>query len=364
MKRLVLFISAILLSTAIFAQNGGPIIKFENTKHNFGKFKEEAGPQKHKFEFVNEGDADLLISKVAASCGCTTSEYTKHPVKPGEKGFVELAYDPRNRPNKFKKTAAVYSNGKSKVTVLIIEGDVEPRVLTTEEIYRWPVGDNLRFKSNHLAFTNIIKGKKKIKVMEIINVSETEDVKIGFDRVPGHMSLKAKPEVLKAGQKGIIEGVYDSKLKDDWGYSNDLIRISLNDEVLTSQYLVVSANLTEDFASMTKEELERAPVVSFESTKFDFGTIAQREKAKIQFKFKNTGKSDLIIRKVRSTCGCTTVTPPNTVIKAGEESTIDAVFDAGVRKGKQHKVITVITNDPKKSQVNLILSGVVNVEGN
>jgi len=62
---------------------------------------------------------------------------------------------------------------------------------------------------------------------------------------------------------------------------------------------------------------------------------------------------------VRSSCGCTTVTPANTTIKPGESSKIKAVFDAGVRKGKQHKVITIITNDPKKSQISLVVSGTV-----
>lgn len=363
MKRIVFLVGAVLISSIIFAQNDGPLIKFNTTKHDFGKFKEEAGPQTHAFEFVNEGNSDLLITRVAASCGCTTPEWTKHPVKPGEKGYVKITYDPRNRPNKFKKSAAVYSNGKSNVSVLIVEGDVEPRVLTTEEIYRWPVGENLRFKSNHLAFTNVVKGEKKIRIMEVINVSD-KDVKLGFTRVPPHVTLKSKPEILKAGQKGIIEGVYDSKMKDDWGYVNDLIRLSVDEEVLSNLYLVISANLTEDFASMSKADLEKAPIASFASTKSDFGTINQREKANVQFKFKNIGKTDLIIRKIRTTCGCTTVTPPNTVIKPGEESMIDAVFDAGVRKGKQHKIITVITNDPKHSQVNLIISGEVNVAGN
>ncbi len=362
MKKILLITAFILGSALTFAQNDGPVIKFDNTSHDFGKFKEEAGPQTYEFVFVNEGTSDLLVSRVAASCGCTTPEWTKQPVKPGEKGYVKVTYDPRNRPNKFKKTAAVYTNGKPQVSVLIIEGDVEPRVLTTEEIFRWPVGDKLRFKSNHLAFTDVIKGEKKIRVMEIINVSG-EDVKLGFERVPAHLAMKAKPEVLKAGEKGIIEGVYNSELKDDWGYVNDLIRLKVNDEIVNGLYMVVSANLTEDFNSMSRAELENAPVASFESTKFDFGKINQREKANVKYNFKNTGKSDLILRKIRSTCGCTTVTPPSTVIKPGEESTIEAVFDAGVRKGKQHKVITVITNDPKHSQINLILTGEVNDPG-
>ena len=338
MRRIVFLLGAIVLSSLLNAQNPGAQISFGSNTHDFGKFREEAGPQAYDFEFTNTGTSDLLVTRVVASCGCTTPEWTKSPVRPGEKGYVKVTYDPRNRPNKFKKTATVYTNGNPQVTVLIIEGDVIPRVLTTEEIYRFPVGDVIRFKSNHLAFTDVPKGEKKIRVMEVINTSE-KSVKLGFDRVPEHLTLKAKPEVLKPGEKGVIEGTYDGSLKDDWGYVNDLVRIKLDEQVVDKVYFVVSANIVDDFSSWSKEQLENAPVADFETLKYDFGKIDQQQKVNITFKFKNTGKSDLVIRKVRSTCGCTTVTPPNTVIKAGESSIIEAVFDAGVRKGPQHKVV-------------------------
>lgn len=353
------FIFIILLTSLIAqAQPNGAGIKFGDTTHDFGRFKEEAGPQTYKFEFENTGTSDLLISRVTASCGCTSPKWTKHPVKPGERGFVEVTYDPRNRPNKFKKTVAVYTNTQPAVHVLVIEGDVIPREMTIDEIYRFDAGDGVRFKTNHLAFTDIEHGKKKIKVMEIINTSDKSMV-LGFERVPQHLDLKAKPATLGPGEKGIIEGIYDAGKINDWGYVNHLIRITRNGESVNNLYFVVSANLIEDFSSWSKEELENAPVFGIESTRFDFGEIKQREKADIEFAFKNTGESDLIIRKVRSSCGCTTVTPANTTIKPGESSMIKAVFDAGVRKGKQHKVITVITNDPKKSQVSLVVSGTV-----
>lgn len=358
MKRLVFIVSLVTVTAVAAAQtNGGAMIKFSDTSHDYGQFREEAGPQTYSFSFENSGSSDLLITRVVASCGCATPEWTKSPVRPGDKGFVKVTYDPRNRPGKFKKTVTVYSNTNPSVTVLVIEGDVTPRVLTVEEIYRFPVGD-IRLKSNHLAFTDVARGEKKIKVMEVINTSGTA-VKIGFDRVPAHLQLKARPETLQPGAKGIIEGTYDGAKKDDWGYVNDLVRLVLNDAVVNNIYMVVSANLTEDFASMSAEQIANAPIASFESTQFNFGTIKQHEKADVRFSFKNTGKSDLIIRKVRSSCGCTTVTPSNTVIKPGEKSFIDAVFDAGVRKGRQHKVINIITNDPKNSQVNLIVSGEV-----
>ena len=67
----------------------------------------------------------------------------------------------------------------------------------------------MRFESNHLAFTNVKKTEKKIRVMQIINTS-TEPVKVEFDGVPAHLTLKANPETLKPGQKGLVEGTYDA----------------------------------------------------------------------------------------------------------------------------------------------------------
>lgn len=358
MKSFVILLAIAISGISLSGQNGeGAKLGFAKTTHDFGQFREEAGPQTYSFEFVNEGSSDLVITRVVASCGCTTPEWTKSPVKPGEKGFVAATYDPRNRPNNFQKTITVYTNGNPAVSVLVIKGDVVPRELTIEEVYRWPVGE-IRFESNHLAFTDVVKGERKIKVMKVINPTD-KPVKIGFDRLPPHIGLKARPEVLKPGEDGIIEGTYDAGIKSDWGYVNDLVRIVINDSVINNVYMVLSANLTEDFKSMSKEELERAPAATFESMKFDFGSIKQQTKADVKFSFTNTGKSDLIIRKVTSSCGCTTVTPANTVIKPGQKSSIDAVFDAGVRSGKQHKVITVITNDPNNSQVNLVVSGEV-----
>ncbi|HKL67793.1 MAG TPA: DUF1573 domain-containing protein [Bacteroidales bacterium] len=356
MKRLYFIIIGLIISFTVFGQNGAGI-EFDTKKHNFGRFKEEAGPQTHKFTFSNTGSSPLIINRVVASCGCTTPEWTKHPIEPGAEGFVAVTYNPRNRPNRFKKAVTVHTNTQPAVHVLVIEGDVIPRELSVEEIYRFKAGD-VRFKSNHLAFTNIERGKKKIKVMEIINTSD-KAATVDFERVPSHIDIKTKPATLEPGEKGVIQSTYDASKKDDWGYSNDLLRVVVNGETLKNTYFVVSANLVEDFSSWSKEELENAPVFDLESTRYDFGEIKQREKADVEFKFRNSGKSDLIIRKVRSSCGCTSVTPSNTTIKPGESSTIKAVFSAGARKGKQHKVITVITNDPEKSQVSLVVSGTV-----
>jgi len=89
------------------------------------------------------------------------------------------------------------------------------------------------------------------------------------------------------------------------------------------------------------------PVISFEKDFHDFGKINSGEKITYAFKFKNTGKSVLIISNVSTSCGCTISSYPKQPVKPGEESTIDVSFDSTGKYGLQTKSITVYTNaDP------------------
>ncbi|WES97017.1 DUF1573 domain-containing protein [Chryseobacterium arthrosphaerae] len=46
-----------------------------------------------RFEFTNTSSKPIIIQNVAPSCGCTTADYTKTPIQPGKKGFVEASYN-------------------------------------------------------------------------------------------------------------------------------------------------------------------------------------------------------------------------------------------------------------------------------
>jgi hypothetical protein len=353
MKRLLLFFQVMAISAAVAAQ---PMMKISEQEHNFGTFKEEAGPQKFDFVVLNSGNAPLVIQNIVASCGCTTPEWTKQPIAAGEKGTITAIYDPRDRPGKFSKTLTVYTNSKPEVQVLVIKGEVVARERTIEELFTFAVGP-VRFESINLAFTNIKKTEKKIRVMQLINTSN-EPVKVEFDNLPPHLTMKTTPETLKPGQKGIVEGTYDATKNNNWGNVNDLVRIKINGVIQENVWYYVSANLVEDFSSLTREDLEKAPVFNIATTNVDLGKMAGATTGEVEFKFTNSGKSDLLIRNVKATCGCTAVQQglAGVPIKPGESSSIKAVFSSGSYKGKVTKTIYVYTNDPKKSEVVLMLT--------
>jgi hypothetical protein len=86
------------------------------------------------------------------------------------------------------------------------------------------------------------------------------------------------------------------------------------------------------------------PVISFEEDTHDFGKLTAGEKVTYAFKFKNTGKSVLIISNVSTSCGCTVSSYPKKPIQPGEGATLDVTFDSEGKQGFQSKTITVNTN--------------------
>ena len=89
---------------------------------------------------------------------------------------------------------------------------------------------------------------------------------------------------------------------------------------------------------------ENLPVIEFEEETHDFGKITQGEKVSYSFKFKNTGKSNLLISSAQASCGCTVPKPPTDPLPPGTSNKIDVTFDSNGKSGKFDKQITVLTN--------------------
>lgn len=356
MKRILHLIPVIILVfvfTQSVAQDKARIV-FENITHDFGTFKEKDGTQTTTFKFKNEGAAPLVLSNVRASCGCTTPKWTREPVAPGASGEIQVSYNPKNRPGTFNKSVMVNSNAENSMVSLRITGSVEQREKTLAELYPRKIGD-LRVKSNHISFAKLLQGQTETKEIELVNDTD-KPVKVGFKRVPDHLTVKVEPESIPAKGKGNLVVTYDSKEANTYGFVSHRIYLSLDGSDDYRSSIGVSATIEEDFTHLTPEQLANAPVAAFSENSFNFGEMNQGDKKDHVFNLTNEGKSDLIIRNVRSSCGCTAVAPSKKVIAPGETAPIKVTFDSRGKRGRQNKSITVITNDPKNSTSRLTIS--------
>lgn len=99
-------------------------IEFEETAYDFGTVKEGAIVD-HVFKFKNSGDAPVILSQVSASCGCTTPDYTKEPVLPGNEGEIKVSFNSQGQVGQQQKIVTISSNASNKVTTVQIKGTVE-----------------------------------------------------------------------------------------------------------------------------------------------------------------------------------------------------------------------------------------------
>jgi hypothetical protein len=320
-------------------------IAFEKLQHNFGTFKEELGVQTVSFNFKNDGSDPLILNNVQASCGCTTPEWTREPVAPGAKGVIKVSYDPRNRPGVFNKTIRVSSNAENADVILTILGEVTARTRTIEEDYPNEIGP-LRAKTNHIAFVQIKENQIKKDSTEIINNTD-QTLQLSFKTPPTHLSAVIKPGKLAPKQKGYIVVTFDATKIKAYGFVMNRIYLNIDGQDDYKNSLAVSTTLEEDFSGLSPEDLKNAPIVSYDTESFDFGDIKPGSRVEHTFNLKNIGKKDLIIRDVKSSCGCTAVSPSKNIVTSGESVPLKVSFDSTGKNGRQNKTITVITNDPK-----------------
>jgi hypothetical protein len=100
-----------------------------------------------------------------------------------------------------------------------------------------------------------------------------------------------------------------------------------------------------------------APVFEFVTEVIDYGTIQIDADGLRVFKFKNVGKSPLVIQRIQSSCGCTVPKKPEGPIMPGETGEIEVKYNTHTPGGFS-KAITVYSNASEPTKM-LRIKGIV-----
>lgn len=98
--------------------------KFDTEVLDYGTIEHNADGNR-EFKFTNVGKEPLIISNAVGSCGCTTPQWPKEPIKPGATGVIKVHYA-TDRIGAFEKTVTLTSNADVPSKVLKIKGVVNP----------------------------------------------------------------------------------------------------------------------------------------------------------------------------------------------------------------------------------------------
>ena len=353
MKKLlcfVMFFSAL----ALFAQ---PVIQFDKTTHDFGNVKEEGGKVTGKFEFTNTGNQELLLTSVKPGCGCTAADYTKTPVPPGGRGFINATYDPYNRPGGFNKNIKVTTNEPKFIDdanaapyQIYIKGNVEKKAPNKYETAGYKNGSgDIRIKDNNIKF-DILSTENKPFSISVMNFSETES-KFEPINFPDYITLEQNTTlVIKPNEEKEVTFRYNAAKRGEIGAFKDVLYIQTNDKTEPNLSLFIDAAIKEDFSKLTPKQLQDAPKASMDSLNLNFGKVDKNMTPSLQLKLYNKGKNQLIIRQLKSSNSVFSVVSDKNEINKDGFATLTVTFNSKNRRGAQNATIEIITNDPANSQ--------------
>jgi hypothetical protein len=125
------------------------------------------------------------------------------------------------------------------------------------------------------------------------------------------------------------------------GKQSKTIRIFSNDPenpelVLSFTGNVVSASQVSD----------GAPTIYFSETQHDFGKVNEGDKVNYTFNFANKGTSELTIKDIKTSCGCTAALLSQDNLAPGQEGTLKVELNTQNRSGKMSRTVTISSNDP------------------
>jgi len=126
------------------------------------------------------------------------------------------------------------------------------------------------------------------------------------------------------------------------GKQSKTIRIFSNDP--ENPELVLS--FTGNVVSATQVS-DGAPTIYFTETQHDFGKVNEGDKVNYTFNFANKGTSELAIKDIKTSCGCTAALLSQEKLAPGQEGTLKVELNTQNRSGKMSRTVTISSNDPK-----------------
>lgn len=346
-----------------FGQDGtgvpeSSVIAFDHKIYDFGDVLLSSGPLSCKFNFTNVSDKPFVIHQVVSSCGCTTPEWTREPVRPGGKGTISAVFSNDQGPYPFDKTLTVYVSGLDRPVVLRLKGEAHENRKEIEDLFEGRICQ-LATRKTITSIGYIDHGFTKSDQMQIANLSN-EALSVELYGADEGLSIDVIPNPIpKRGIAKITYTVDSSKDPDIWGRHIWNLRFKLNGKPCEIP-LRLTGIVKENFDSMTREELSNAPSPVVDRSYFEFGEVDSGTTVHAKYTIRNKGHQPLIIHKVDAQSPSAKVLADYpVVVKAGGKVELAVDLDLSRQeKGREIiEVLQVITNAPSKPIFNLFLTG-------
>ena len=353
MKKILSTLCMALVAVAMSAQ--APVITFDEMNHDFGVIYKEDGNATHVFTFTNEGMDAITVVDVRPGCGCTSRDWTKGVIEPGQKGTISAIYRAASQhPGHFNKSIAVtVESANSKETTkytLRFHGELKSKEAEPGATFPVHIGA-LGLKNNTLEFGAIRKGDTRADGLEFANISQEEHtVALFVNPADAYLIHEVSGETVKPNEMGKFSFSLNSNAAKVWGPQEIAVYVVLDGKkVLSDEFkLTIRFNMVQDFSQMSVEEKQNAPILEVPD-QIDLGKVAAGKTLKYAFPLKNTGVNPLEVLRVYSNSEELSFKAPK-AIKSGKKGALTVEVNAKkLKPGEYVRDLNIICNDYQHS---------------
>lgn len=362
MKKKAILFALMIAVVPVFAESESKVIKFDKKTHDFGDILVSEGAVSCTFTFENISSHPLVIHNVISSCGCTTPEWTKEPVRPGESGFIKATFSNDQGPYPFDKTLTVYLSAKEpldKPVVLRLRGVSHENRKELEELFETRLGP-LGIRRSIVSVGYLNQGGAKSDNMQISNMSN-KSVEVAPAETSEGLEITVSPNPIPARSIAKMTYTIDlSKVKNEmWGRKSFRTKLKANGEI-QQEALSFNGLIKEGFENKTKQELARAASPEVERSYFELGNIKKGTVKETSFTIKNKGKEPLVLHTLEGQSKALNIVSSFPItVKPGEKVVVKVNYDSSkaTTSGEVVEVLSAITNSPGKPILNLFITG-------
>ncbi len=325
-----------------------PALSFEQTAQELGTLLWHT-PRTATFRLTNKSTTDLVITDVRTDCGCTVADWTRTPISPGDKGFIQATYDAEMLGH-FHKQLAVYTNLSDQPVYLALMGQVSMTQTEPSVEYPYQIGDYF-LSTDNVEFDDVNRGDEPSFVLHIHNAGK-KSYTPELMHLPKYLMAEAVPEVIRPGRTGRIILTLNSAGIGSMGLTQTNIYLSRfpGDRVCKDTEINVSVTLLPDLSDTAMQQ-DQAPVATIDSTHICLGPIGKKKRASGELLLRNTGRSPLVISALQVYNPGISVSIGRRRIEPGAAEKLKISVNANNTFFKGRRRILLITNDPQNPKM-------------
>lgn len=218
------------------------------------------------------------------------------------------------------------------------------------------VGPKITVDQSEYDFGTIIEGAIVSHEFFITNegTSDLNIIKVGASC--GCTVAKPAEDKLEPGESTELKVTFNSNHKK--GYRKNYVTVTSNDKNNKNLKIITTAKVLD--RNKQSDEIKNGAILSLSKRTHDFGRVKEGKLLELDIIVRNSGKSDLEIKKVNASCGCTAALLSEKVIQPGGNGNLHIELDTSNLEGKKTRTLSILSNDPLNSR--MLITLFVNVE--